>query len=167
MKESSVKAVLGLAGELPRNVDELASIAGTTFSVTESALHGGFEDVRLADAGALRGLSLAVLALLFVADFGANLSSKTNFAISSARGSEGSGKVPRATSVFDDNSLANVGVGRGLWSVAVDGRLLLLPSREEPGRLNGSSRRGGIINGISRSTTYELGTGAVEGLWSD
>lgn len=67
--------------------------------------------------------------------------------------------------MFDDEDLSNVGVGRGLMSAAVDGRLLELPSREDPGRLNGSSRRGGIMNVMSPSTTDEPGKGAVDGLW--
>lgn len=84
MIESSVKAVLGLGGELLRKADELASAADTLAPFAEPAPDGGFADGRLAGAGALRGLSLAVLALLFGADLGASLSSRADLRISSA-----------------------------------------------------------------------------------
>lgn len=84
MNESSVKAVLGLGGELLRKADELASTTDTLGPFVDPALEGGFADGRLAGAGALRGLSLAVLALLFGADVGASLSSRADLRITSA-----------------------------------------------------------------------------------
>lgn len=128
----------------------------------QPALEGGFADGRLVGAGAL-----AALALLFEADLGASLSSRADLRISSAWAFEGDSVESRASAMFEDEDLSNVGVGRGFISAAVDGRLLELPSREESGRLNGSSRRGGIMNVRSPSTLDEPRKGAVEGLSCD
>lgn len=103
------------------------------------------------------------LARLFETALGANLSSSAEFSIPSARVFDGRGVLSSTSAMLDDEDSAKVGVGKGFISAAVDGRLLLLSSRE-PGRLNGSSRRGGIINVISFSVTDEPGNGAVEGL---
>jgi hypothetical protein len=84
VNESSVKAVLGLGGELLRNTAELPSNAGVLAPFVDPAPDGGIADCRLAGAGTLRGLSLEVLALLFGTDLGAILSSKADFKMPSA-----------------------------------------------------------------------------------
>jgi hypothetical protein len=164
VKESSVNTVQGLGGELLRNADEFSSNAGVTVVLAEPVIDGGFADGRLAGAGTLRRLSLVVLALLFGVGLGAGMSLDADFGALSARAFKGSCTELEASATFDDEDLANEGVDKGLRS-AVDGRLLELPSREEPGRLNGSSRRGGIMDVMSPPTTAEVEKGAVDGLW--
>ena len=67
-------------------------------------------------------------------------------------------------------ALTNDGAGKGGKSAEVEGRLLLFSrddvprlDNELPGRLNGSSRRGGIIKLRSSSSWATLTVGAVEG----
>jgi hypothetical protein len=114
MKESSINAVLGLGGELLRNTDEPSSSTGALAPLVDPVLDGGFPDGRLAGAGALRGFSLTVLALLlFGVDFDANLSSKADFKMASACAFGGDVLSSRVSATFDDDDLTNVGVGRG------------------------------------------------------
>jgi hypothetical protein len=168
VSEYSFNDALGLDGELACKVEDLSSNIGVlavlpdTVAVREDA----FDDERLAAFDALRGLSLATLALRFGAGLGAVFLLEACFGPLSVWISRAGDVASVMISAgFDDEPLAKVGVGNGCRSVAVDGRLLELPSREDPGRWNGSSRRGGIIEVISMFVWDSSEKGAVDGLW--